>query len=335
MNSRELVYKTLNFGMPERAPRQLWALPWAENNYPEEHKKINQDFPADIISAPGFNKVPQKVQGDPYEVGLHIDHWGCKFTNIHKGIIGEIKEPLIKGEEYEDMDVLEVPEENLGIDIEKVNEFCRNTDKFVLAGACPRPFERLQFIRGSEQLYVDLMLRPDGFNKVLEKMRDYYCKLLNVWAKTDVDGLMFMDDWGSQRSLLISPKLWVEIFKPIYKEFIDIAHKNNKKIFMHSDGYILDILPHLVEIGLDAVNCQIFCMGVENLRQFAGKITFWGEIDRQHLLPNGSLADIENAVNLAKDCLWMNGGCIAQCEFGPGAKPENVYQVFKTWNEII
>lgn len=143
---------------------------------------------------------------------------------------------MISGEDFEDIRALRIPVENLSIDIDKVNEFCRTTDKFVLAGACPRPFERIQFIRGTEQLYVDLMLRPDGLTRVIEKMHDYYCKLLNVWAKTDVDGLMFMGDWGSQRSLLINPTLWVEIFKPLYKDFIDIAHKNHKKIFMHSDG---------------------------------------------------------------------------------------------------
>lgn len=331
MNSREIVYKALNFDNPERVPRQLWSLPWAENNYPEKFQKIKRDYPDDIISAPGFNKEFPFTQGDPYEIGQYIDDWGCKFTNIQKGVIGEIKKPLITGEEYEDIDALRIPIENLSIDIDKVNDFCKNTDKFVMAGACPRPFEQLQFIRGTEQLYVDLMLRPEGFTEVIGKMHAYYCKLLSVWAKTDVDALMIMDDWGSQRSLLIDPKLWREIFKPLYRDYIDIAHKNNKKIFMHSDGYILDIIPELIEIGLDAVNSQIFCMGVENLVQFKGKITFWGEIDRQNLLPHGSIEDIQKAVVSVKDNLWDKGGCIAQCEFGPGANPDNVYEVYKTW----
>jgi len=56
-----------------------------------------------------------------------------------------------------------------------------------------------------------------------------------------------------------------------------------KKIFMHSDGHTLDIYPDMVELELDAFNSQIFCMGVQELAPFAGKITFWGEIDRQHV----------------------------------------------------
>ncbi len=53
--SRELVYETLEFRNPERAPRDVWVLPWAEINYPEELKKILQSYPGDIISAPGFS----------------------------------------------------------------------------------------------------------------------------------------------------------------------------------------------------------------------------------------------------------------------------------------
>ena len=335
MTSRELVYKTLNFEKPERAARQLWVLPWAQINYPDKLKLIKKSFPDDIVTTPAFNRTPSRITGDPYDKGLYIDHWGCRFTNAQQGIIGEIKEPLIKGEDYDDVDVLHIPEENLTVDIEKVNEFCRSTEKFVIAGACPRPFERLQFIRGTEQLYIDLMLKPDGLFKVIEKIHDYYCKLLKVWAETEVDALMFMDDWGSQSSLLINPTIWVEIFKPIYKDFIKIAQKRNKKVFMHSDGYILDIIPHLIEIGLDALNSQVFCMGPENLKPFCGNITFWGEIDRQNLLPYGSRQDIEDAVLRLKENLWQDGGCIAQCEFGPGGNPDNVFAVFETWNRLI
>lgn len=156
-----------------------------------------------------------------------------------------------------------------------------------------------------------------------------------MWAHTDVDGLWFMDDWGSQYSLLISPILWRKIFKPLYKEYIDIAHQHGKYIFMHSDGYIADILPDIIELGVDAINSQIFCMNIEDLgKQFKGKITFWGEIDRQYILPNGTPEEVINAVKKVKEFLYYKGGVIGQCEFGAGAKPENVYLVFKTWNNF-
>lgn len=334
MNSKELVQRTLEFNNNGRAPRQMWTLPWANIYYPEMVQKINRDFPSDFDGPSGYLSETPKTYGDPCEPGEYIDEWGCKFTNIHRGVIGEIKEPLIKGEEWEDKDKLRVPRELLTINKQKINEYCKNSDKYLMAGACPRPFEQLQFMRGTEQLYVDLMLRPDGMFDVINQMHEFYCELLTAWAQTDVDALGFMDDWGSQNTLLISPKIWEEIFKPMYRDYVEIAHRHNKKIFMHSDGNILLIMPHLIEIGVDAVNSQLFCMGLDNLKQFKGKITFWGEMDRQHLLPSGTLDDIENAVKAVKENLWQNGGCIAQCEFGAGANPENVYKVFETWDAI-
>ena len=106
-----------------------------------------------------------------------------------------------------------------------------------------------------------------------------------------------------------------------------------KKIFMHSDGYILDILPDLIELGLDAVNSQIFCMGADKLAQFKGQITFWGEMDRQHILPHGTKGDVENAVEQVYNALWDNGGCIAQCEYGD-CKAENIEAVYDTWDRL-
>lgn len=330
--SRELVKRTLEFRSPERIPRQLWFLPWAEEHYPEELNKILSDFPNDIVSSPAFLREKPKTQGDQHKPGRFVDEWGCIFENKQSGYIGEVKEPVFT--DWKDVDKLHFPAERLTVDIDKVNEFCENTDKFVIAGTCPRPFERLQFIRKSENLYVDLAERPPELFALLEKIQDFYCQELELWAQTKVDALMFMDDWGAQSSLLISPGMWREMFKPLYKEYIDIAHKHGKYIFMHSDGYILDIIPDLIEMGLDALNSQIFCMGLEKLRQFRGKLTFWGEIDRQHLLPYGSEEDIARAVRQVRDTLYQDGGVIAQCEFGPGAKPENVYRVFATWQEI-
>ncbi len=335
--SRELVYETLEFRNPERAPRDVWVLPWAEMKYPEELKKILESYPGDIISAPGFLREKPVTKGDIHKKGHFTDEWGCLFENNTDGIIGEVKEAIVSSddEEWEDTSRVHIPVEWLTIDKKQINTFCRETDKFVLAGACPRPFEQLQFIRGTEQLYMDLMFKPEGLISFMKEVHAFYCQLLTAWAETDVDGLMFMDDWGAQQSLLINPELWVEIFKPLYKDYIDIAHTHGKKIFMHSDGYILPIIPHLIDLGLDAVNSQLFCMGIDNLEKYSGKITFWGEIDRQHLLPYGSVEDIEEAVTSVRSSLWKKGGCIAQCEFGPGAKPDNVAAVFSVWNDLF
>ena len=336
MTSRELVHATLEFRNTEgRVPRDLWTLPWANQNYPNELKKIIEDFPPDFGGPVVKFAQPSLLEsGDPCEVGTYIDAWGCQFTNIHRGIIGEVKQPLVTDDDWEDVDKVHIPEEWLTFDVDAVNESIKDSDKFICCGACPRPFEQLQFIRGTVNLYMDLMDPPRKMMEFIEKMHDFYCRQLTKWAQTDVDALNMMDDWGSQQSLLINPSIWEEIFMPMYRDYINIAHKHGKKIFMHSDGHILAILPKLIDLGLDAINSQIFCMGVENLAQYKGKITFWGEIDRQHLIPNGTREDIDRAVESVYNTLWQDGGCIAQCEFGPGANPDNVHRIYEHWNEL-
>jgi hypothetical protein len=337
MTSRELVLATLEFrNTTGRAPRQIWTLPWANQHYPKEVDQLFRDFPPDVTGIGAPLAEPTIAKGDPCAIGQYTDEFGCVFENIHGGIIGEVKNPQI-GEDDPDWDGachVHIPEEMLTFDRDFVNRACAATEQFTQCGCTPRPFEQLQFIRGTANLYMDLMDPPPKMLEFMKRLHDFYCRQLTAWAKTDVDALSFMDDWGSQRGLLISPKLWVEYFKPMYRDYIDIAHSHGKKIFMHSDGHILAIYPHLIELGVDAINSQLFCMGLDNLAQFRGKITFWGEIDRQHLLPSGTVQDIDAAVKKVHDTLWQDGGCIAQLEFGPGCRPENAYQAFKTWDEI-
>ena len=334
MTSRELVYQTLAFENAGRAPRQVWLLPWASQNHPAETAYLAQEYENDIVTANGHWAAFPPTVGDPYEPGEARDEWGCHFVNIQRGLYGEVRKPLIADDDWADAANVRFPEEWLTINPEKINLDCKNSDKFIHAGCNPRPFERLQFLRTSELLYMDIADPPKKMMAFIEKLHDFYCRLVTAWAQTDVDAISFMDDWGSQTSLLINPKTWAEIFKPLYKDYIDIAHKHGKKAFMHSDGNTLAILPHLIELGLDAFNTQLFCMDMEQLARYKGQITFWGEIDRQYLLPFGTVDEVRQAVRTVHSHLWQNGGCIAQCEFGAGGKPENVLAVFDEWNKL-
>jgi uroporphyrinogen decarboxylase len=332
LDSRTLIKQTLTFDHPSRVPRDLWILPWAVEHYPDEVKELHRRFPSDMTTAPGFPREWPQTQGSQYGIGVYVDEWGCIFENRQRGVIGEVKEPLVKT--WAEIDRVCPPREALTIDPQQINDFCKSTDRFVMGGCCPRPFERMQFIRGSENLYYDLGEQPAEFFTLLERVHQFYLEELELWAKTDVDGLMFMDDWGAQRALLISPRQWKKIFRPLYKDYIDLAHRYGKYIFMHSDGYTLDIIPELIDLGLDALNTQLFTMDLEEIgRRFRGKLTFWGEIDRQHLLSFGTPQDIRRAVHRVKEALYCNGGVIAQCEFSAGSKPENVLQVYQTWSE--
>ena len=333
MDSRELVGRTLAFDSPKRIPRQCWILPWAEEKYPEIINRLHREFPDDIIAAPAVYKEPLGIKGDRYSPGIYVDEWGCTFNNLQSGTIGIVREPLLKG--WEDLDDFKTPNAVLSLNQKEVNAFCKDTDKFVLSGTVVRPFERLQFIRTMEQALIDLIEQPAELFELLNRIHEHYCREVEAWAHTDVDGVALMDDWGTQRAMITSPEIFRQVFKPMYRDYADIARQHGKCVFMHSDGYITDIIADLIEVGIDALNSQVFCMGVKELgERFRGKITFWGEIDRQQLLPQGSRQEIEQAVHETWTHLYAHGGVIAQCEFGLEAKPENVLAVFEAWESI-
>ena len=103
--------------------------------------------------------------------------------------------------------------------------------------------------------------------------------------------------------------MWREIFKPAYQEIMNMVKGSGKFIFYHTCGHVLALYPEFIELGIDAVNSQIHCMGLENVAEkFAGKITFWGEMDRQNLLPFGTPEEIYHAAGVMKEKLFINGG---------------------------
>jgi hypothetical protein len=333
MTSRALVRRTLEFDAPLRVPRQAWVLPWAEARYPEWVARLREEFPDDLMAAPQLYRTALPVVGSRYEKGLYVDEWGCRFHNVHGGVIGIVHEPVIG--DWSQLEHFHAPDAVLTVDTDAVNAFCRGTEGFTLAGTLVRPFERLCFIRTMEQAMVDLAEQTPDLIELLRRIHEHYVREVEVWARTDVDAIMIMDDWGTQRGMMVAPRVFRRYFRPMYEDYVAIARRYGKFVFMHSDGNILDIMEDLIAVGVQAINSQVACMGVEELgRRFKGRMTFWGEIDRQDLLAFGTMDQVAMAVREVREHLYANGGVIAQCEFGPGAVPENVLHVFRTWQEL-
>jgi hypothetical protein len=105
---------------------------------------------------------------------------------------------------------------------------------------------------------------------------------------------------------------------------------------MHSDGHISAIYADLIEVGVDAINSQLFCMDMAVLaEQTKGNITFWGEIDRQRILPSPDPQAGRDAVRKVAQHLYdPRGGIIAQFEFGLGANPATATAIFEEWQKI-
>jgi uroporphyrinogen decarboxylase len=333
ITSRERVIKALRFDNPDRAPRDLWTLPGIPKYQAAALARLLERYPTDFTT-PNFNYGPAKrARGVPAEVGAYVDEWGCGWEVAEPGVVGEVKDAPL--DDISKLAHYQPPWEVLeGADFSRVNAGCANTDKFVLVwGTVARPFERMQFLRGTEKLMIDLAYGAKEMRQLRDIVHDYFMREIALWAETDVDGIAFMDDWGAQNRLLISPKMWRELFKPLYADYCDLIHSAGKFAFMHSDGHIAAIYPDLIEIGVDALNSQLFCMDIEALAaQYKGKITFWGEIDRQALLPFGTPEEVKAGVRRVRRALDDGrGGVIAECEWGMDVPEENVTAVFEAW----
>lgn len=327
LTSRERVIRTVRFEGVDRPARDVWLLPAAFHGRERELQTLLDQYPSDF----GPSGYREPFDESPiYELGEWTDAWGSGWVNIQRGMVGEVKHPAI--DDWSKLAHWKPPYHLLGKGFEEVNRTCAQSDKFILLGT-PRPFERLQFVRGSENAYRDLAWGVPEVFTLLDMIHDYYMRHLEYVVKCDVDGVSFMDDWGSVHSLLISPRMWVEYFKPRYREYVELAHSHGKLAFMHSDGYIYAIYDHLIDIGVDAINSQLFTMPIEEIgRRFKGRITFWGELDRQHILPFGTPDDVRRAVQRVKDALWdPSGGVIGEAEINKGYPLENVRAFFEAW----
>jgi hypothetical protein len=339
MTSRERVYRALEFGSPDRAPRDLWPLPWVGQYRQTECDALLAKYPVDFAGVSVLG-ASDRAKGTPARKGLYTDDWGCVFQVLEDGIIGEVKGPPLA--DWSALATFQPPWEMIQrADVDAANRACRENlagpRKFVKCGTTLRPFERMQFLRGSENLYLDLGYEPKELFRLRDMVHDFFLKELAITVKTEADCLTFMDDWGTQRGLLILPDQWRRIFKPLYRDYCRIIHQGGKKVFFHSDGCIFDIYQDLIEVGVDAINSQLFCMDIEEIgRRFKGRITFWGEIDRQRILPFGTVDEVRAAVARVRRALDDGrGGVIAQCEWGKNNPPENIAAVFAAWDEPL
>ena len=336
MQSRERVIRALRFQRPDRAPRDLWLLPGVSMYRQAEVEALSGRFPRDLAAPIATYGEGDRARGTPNVVGTYVDAWGCVWHVAEPGVIGEVKGPPLA--DWQALATYRPPFEVLErADLSQVDDSCARSQRFMLAASLVRPFERMQFLRGSESLLADLAYAPRELYTLRDMVHEFELRDLAQWCATAVDGISFMDDWGGMRGLLISPQTWREFFRPLYAEYCRLIHQAGKFAFFHSDGNIQAIIPDLIACGVDALNSQLFCMDIEAIaRQHRGQTTFWGEIDRQHILPTGSRDAVRRAVGRVRRALDTGqGGLIAQCEWGNDVSAETVAAVFEAWLEPV
>ena len=204
--------------------------------------------------------------------------------------------------------------------------------KGVLAGI----FEMSQRVRGMERLMVDLASDEELACAVLDtmvelKLRFWEMALPRLGDLVDV--VSEADDYATQTSQLISPRMFRRIFKPRLQAVFARIHQlaPHAKLFFHSDGNIRPILPDLIEIGIDILNpVHITATGMEPAalkRDFGKDVCFWGGgVETQNVLPFGTPQEVRDNVRRNVDALAPGGGYVFNTihNIQADVPPENV-----------
>jgi len=179
------------------------------------------------------------------------------------------------------------------------------------------PFERAFEMQGMNKFLMNLALYPD-FAEALLKMNLAYCKqhmghFLEAIGE-NIDIIKIGDDLGSQDRLMISPKMYRQMLKPLHAELIAfIKARTNAKVFFHTDGDVFDLIDDFIEIGVDVLNpIQTSAGKMSDLNalknQFGDKLVFCGAIDTQHILPSGTPQEVRDEVKRVIEILGEGGG---------------------------
>jgi uroporphyrinogen decarboxylase len=175
-------------------------------------------------------------------------------------------------------------------------------------------FEIAWQLRGIEDFMVDMLIAPDKCECLLDRILAIRKEQIKFYTKAGADVIMLGDDVADQRGLLMSLPLWQDMFKPRLAELVRIAKESNKNcvVFYHSDGNMVDILPDLIDIGVDITNpVQPECMDPETVkREYGSKICMWGTIGVQSTLPFGTVQEVEQTVRRRIETCGKNGGLI-------------------------
>ena len=205
----------------------------------------------------------------------------------------------------------------------------------VAMGWAGHQYETAWQIRGYEQFLMDMIAEPAIPTYILGRIHDQVLKRFIALAKAGVDVIQSGDDVATQRSLIMNPETWRRFIKPLQKELYDVARaiNPNVKIWYHSDGDISDILPELVEIGVDILNpVQPECMDLGWVkREFGKHIVFDGTIGTQTTMPFGSPDEVRKTIAENKKLYGYDGALIFSPThvLEPDVPPENIMAFFE------
>jgi uroporphyrinogen decarboxylase len=173
--------------------------------------------------------------------------------------------------------------------------------------------ETLQGLMGIENLLTCMATDREEMKRLLQRSAEWTADVVRRIIGMGVDVVQMSDDWGSTRALMFSPKDWWELIFPAEKTVVSAARGLHVPVALHSDGYIYDILPGIVDMGVNILHPLQASAGMDQRRvkkEFGDRLCLYGGLDVTYTLPRGTDEEIRAEVVEKMETLKPNGGYI-------------------------
>lgn len=296
---------------------------------------------SDCLVPARYNPI-MNAKGD-----LEILDGDIVFAKMPKGglYFDQIYHPYENVETFDDIDkipISEISDDELKYLETEAKRLYENTDKAILGAFGGNILEAGQICWGYEKFFIDLAINPNLVHYWLSKLTDAYLrdleKYLNAVGKY-INVIQFGDDLGTQEAPQISRNMYNAIIKPYHKKQYEYVrnHFPNVKVFLHSCGAIFDLIPELIDAGVEVLNpVQISAKGMnpEKLKSEFGKhISFWGGgANMQYTVRTGDIEQIKAEVKELIEIFSPGGGFVFNQVHNIQANvpPEKIIAIYET-----
>jgi uroporphyrinogen decarboxylase len=253
----------------------------------------------------GYPETHERVDDHHY-----TDAFGVIWEDSFPGEIGMVRDPILKqptlvGYEFPPTQVPDLFH-SMG------EQIAQHPDRYLSWGIGFSLYERAWTLRGIEPFLLDMIERPRFADELLDRICEFNLALIDQACVYPFDSVRFGDDWGSQRGLIMGPKLWRRFVKPRFARMVQRALSYGKTTFLHSDGDVSEIIPDLIEIGLTVLNpVQPDVMDIYQIkREYGRDIAFHGGVSVQHLLPDSTPEELRQELRHLIREVGAGGGFI-------------------------
>ena len=284
------------------------------------------------------NRPTRELEGDSYE-----DEWGVVRSRPPGGLYYDVvKSPLSGFISESDVRAHNWPDPTdwgrfRGLK-EKARQLREETPYAVVFHAAAGFLTRSQYLRGFEDWFTDLVADPDLIGLVMDRTLEIQLEATRI-ALSEVgeyiDVMMFGDDIGVQHCPMVSPAMYRRMLKPRQAKLFELAHSlTSAKLLYHTCGSVVELIDDLIEIGVDVLNpIQVSAahMETDTLKaRFGDRLSFWGAIDTQHVMPNGTPDDVRVEVRKRIRDLAPGGGYVVDTVHNIQADvpPENICALY-------